>query len=106
MKKIRSHVQRIQFISGLIIGFIIAFSVMMIFLFSSISHDFRKSADPCPYIFQEIKLLEMSNQMQLGESTIMDKHWSLLQEYMQEGCPPYEGLELQISMHKQSTSKT
>ncbi|QLH08755.1 hypothetical protein DSQ19_04005 [Candidatus Nitrosotenuis sp. DW1] len=98
--------QKIQFVLGLIIGFIIAFSVMMVFLFSSFSHDFRKSADPCPYIFQEIKLLEMSNQMQLGESATMNKHWNLLQEYVQKGCPSYEGLELQINMHKQTTSKT
>ena len=89
----------IAIISG-IVGGIISFGLTIGLLILPISSDFKKSLDPCPYVFQEIKLLEMTPDVQTAEKEAIEKHWNLLEEYDSKKCPTYEGLELQLSAYR------
>lgn len=91
---------RLMIISG-IIGGVISFGLTLGLMSSPITLDLKKSLDPCPYLFQEIKLLEMTSEMHLAEKKVLDKHWDLLEQYVGKKCPSYEGLDLQLTAHRQ-----
>jgi hypothetical protein len=90
----------IAIISG-IVGGMISFGLTIGLMSLPISADLRKSLDPCPYLFQEIKLLEMTPEWQTAEKKEINKHWNLLEEYVGKKCPSYEGLDLQLTYHRQ-----
>jgi hypothetical protein len=94
--------QKNPFALGMIAGLAIMLFAMIVFLFSPLSFDFRKSLEPCTHLFQEIKMLEMTDAMQLGDSQTSAKHLNLLQEYVEKGCPKYKGLEMQINAYNQT----
>jgi len=87
-------------ISG-IVGGMISFGLTIGLMSLPISTDLKKSLDLCPYLFQEIQLLEMTPEFQTAEKKIIDKHWDLLEEYVGKKCPTYEGLDLQLTNHRQ-----
>jgi len=90
----------IAIISG-IVGGIISFGLTIGLMSLPISADLKKNLDPCPYLFQEIKLLEMTPELQTAEKKAIDTHWSLLEEYVGKKCPSYEGMDLQLTTHRQ-----
>jgi hypothetical protein len=90
----------IAIISG-IVGGMISLGLTIGLMSLPISADLKKSLDPCPYLFQEIKLLEKTPEFQTAEKKDMETHWNLLEEYVGKKCPSYEGLDLQLTAHRQ-----
>lgn len=91
-----------HFLLGSVVGFLIGISLFLVIITSSISYEFKKMIDPCPYLFQEIKMLEMTSHLHLGDVGTTKKHFKLLQGYVQKDCPIYEGLENQIIAYNQT----
>ena len=91
----------VKFIVVGIIGGVISFGLTLGLMSLPISMELKKSLDPCPYLFQEIQLLEMTPEMQIAEKEAWDKHWNLLEEYVSKKCPSYEGLDLQLTAQRQ-----